>query len=180
YPPLFRSFCVAVVFVTALLAGIAPGLFSMRGDLVSPLNGSSAAVAGTSMRGRRSLVVGQVALAVTVLAAAGLLVRSVLNLQAIDLGLTAERLVLVDLHMPSAVYADHERRARFLDQVVAQLEAVPGISAVTPVNVAPFADRGWDVPRVTAEGQTDDEAASNPSLNLESIFPNYFATIGAP
>jgi putative ABC transport system permease protein len=174
------GFWVAVVFLTALLAGIAPGLFSMRGDLVSPLRGSSVAVAGMSTRGRRLLVVGQVALAVAVLAAAGLLIRSVLNLQTIDLGLAAERLVLVDLHLPSVAYAERERRAQFLDQVLAQLEAVPGISAVTPVNVAPFADRGWDVPRVTAEGQTDDEAAGNPSLNLESIYPNYFATIEAP
>ena len=173
-------FCVAAVFVTALLAGIAPGLFSMRGDLVSPLRGSSAAIAGIPTRGRRWLVVGQVALAVMVLAAAGLLIRSVLNLQAIDLGLAAERLVLVDLHLPSAAYAERERRAQFLDQVLTQLEALPGISAVTPVNVAPFTDRGWDVPRVTAEGQSDDQAASNPSLNLESIHPNYFSTIGAP
>jgi predicted permease len=173
-------FCVVVVFVTALLAGIAPGLFSMRGDLVSPLRGSSAAVAGMSTRGRRLLVVGQVALAVTVLAAAGLLIRSVLKLQAIDLGLAAERLVLVDLHLPSAAYAERARRAQFLDQVLTQLEAVPGILAVTPVNVAPFTDRGWDVPRVTAEGQSNDQAASNPSLNLESVHPNYFSTIEAP
>jgi predicted permease len=173
-------FSVAVVFVTALLAGIAPGLFSMRGDLVSPLRGDSAAIAGTATRGRRWLVVGQVALAVTVLAAAGLLIRSVLNLQAIDLGLAAERLVLVDLHLPSAAYAERDRRAQFLDEVFTQLEAVPGISAVTPVNVAPFTDRGWDLPRVTAEGQDSDQAASNPSLNLESIHPNYFSTIDAP
>jgi predicted permease len=174
------AFSVAVVFVTALLAGIAPGLFSMRGDLVSPLRGSSAAIAGMSTRGRRLLVVGQVALAVTVLAAAGLLIRSLLNLQAIDLGLSAERLVLVDLHLPSAAYAERERRAQFLDQVITQFQAIPGISAVTPVNVGPFTDRGWDVPRVTAEGQSPDQAASNPSLNLESIHPNYFSTIEAP
>jgi predicted permease len=173
-------FSVAVVFVTALLAGIAPGLCSMRGDLVSPLRGSSAAIAGMSTRGRRLLVVGQVALAVTVLAAAGLLIRSVLNLQAIDLGLSAERLVLVDLHLPSAAYAERESRAQFLDQVITRLQTVPGISAVTPVNVAPFTDRGWDVPRVTAEGQRNDQAASNPSLHLESVHPNYFSTIEAP
>ena len=173
-------FSVAVVFVTALLAGIAPGLFSMRSDLVSSLRGGSAAIAGLSTRGRRLLVVGQVALAVMVLAAAGLLIRSVLNLQAIDLGLAAKRLVLVDLHLPSAAYAERERRAQFFDQVFTQLEAVPGISAVTPVNVAPFTDRGWDVPRLTAEGQSNDQAATNPSLNLESIHPNYFSTIEAP
>jgi predicted permease len=173
-------FSVAVVFMTALLAGIVPGLLSMRSDLVSPLRGSSAAIAGASTRGRRLLVAGQVALAMTVLAAAGLLIRSVLNLQAIDLGLSAERLVLVDLHLPSAGYAEREQRAQFLDQVRTQLEAVAGISAVTPVNVAPFTDRGWDLPRVTAEGQSEDQAASNPSLNLESIYPNYFSTIEAP
>lgn len=174
------AFSVGVVFVTALLAGIVPGLFSMRGDLVSPLRGGSATIAGPATRGRRLLVVGQVALAVTVLAAAGLLIRSVLNLQAIDLGLAAERLVVVDLHLPSAAYAERDRRAQFFDQVFTQLEAVPGISAVTPVNVAPFTDRGWDVPRVTAEGQNNEQAASNPSLNLESIHPNYFSTIEAP
>jgi putative ABC transport system permease protein len=174
------AFCVAVIFVTALLAGIAPGLMSMRDDLVSPLRGSSAALAGRSTRGRRLLVIGQVALAVIVLAAAGLLTRSLFNLQAIDLGLAAERLVLVDLHLPATAYAERESRARFFDQVFTQLEAVPGISAVTPVNVAPFTDRGWDVPRVTAEGQSNDQAATNPSLNLESIHPNYFSTIGAP
>jgi predicted permease len=115
-----------------------------------------------------------------VLAAAGLLIRSVLNLQAIDLGLAADHLVLIDLHLPSATYAERERRAQFFDQVFTQLEAAPGISAVTPVNIAPFTDRGWDVPRVTAEGQSNDQAASNPSLNLESIHPNYFSTIEAP
>ena len=171
-------FSVAVVFVTAMLAGIAPALLCVRGDLVSPLRAGSPAIAGrSSARGRQTLAVTQVALAVTVLAAAGLLIRSILNLQAIDLGLPAERLVLVNLYMPPASYADRERRAQFLDQAIAQLETVPTVAAVTPVNVAPFSERGWDVPRVTAEGQSADQAAANPSLNLESIHPNYFATV---
>jgi putative ABC transport system permease protein len=174
------AFCVTTVLVTALIAGMAPGLLSMRGDFISSLRGNSATGAGGSARGRRLLVVGQVALAVMVLAAAGLLIRSVLNLQSIDLGLPAERLVLVDLHLPSAAYNERERRAQLLDQVLTQLEAVPGIAAATPVNVAPFTDRGWDVPRVTAEGQTDDQAATNPSLNLESVHPNYFSTLEVP
>jgi putative ABC transport system permease protein len=174
-------FSIAVVFVTAMLAGIAPALFSVRGDLVSPLRAGSPAIAGrSSTRGRQTLAVAQVALAVTVLAAAGLLIRSILNLQAIDLGLPAERLVLVNLHMPQASYGDRDRRAQFLDHAIAQLEAVPTVAAVTPVNVPPFTDRGWDVPRVTAEGQSADQAAANPSLNLESIHPNYFATIEVP
>jgi predicted permease len=115
---------------------------------------------------------------VTVLAAAGLVVRSLLNLQSIDLGLSADRLVLLDLHMPASKFAERERRARFLDEAIAQLQGLPSIAAATPVNVSPFADRGWDVPRITAEGQSSDEAAANPTLDLESIHPNYFATFG--
>jgi putative ABC transport system permease protein len=174
-------FSVLLIFVTALLAGLAPALLSLRKDLVSPLRGDTHGITGGgATRGRRTLVVAQVALAVTVLAAAGLLIRSVLKLQSVDLGLAAERLVLLDLHMPAGKYAERRPRAQFLDDVIAQLESVPSIAGATPVNVSPFSDRGWDVPRSTAEGQNADEAAANPSLNLESIHPNYFETFEVP
>lgn len=174
-------FSLAVIFVTALLAGLAPALLSLRGDLLAPLRGGAQAIAGgPSARGRRTLVVAQVALAVTVLAATGLLIRSVLKLQAVDLGLPANRLVLLDLHLPRAKYAERHQHAQFLDEVVARLEAVPSIAAATPVNVSPFTGQGWDVPRFTAEGQDADGAVANPSLNLESIHPNYFETFQVP
>ena len=81
-------FSIAVVFVTALLAGLAPALLSMRADLVSQLRSGGRGVTGSAAtRGRRTLVVAQVALAVTIVAAAGLLIRSVLRLQSVDLGL---------------------------------------------------------------------------------------------
>ena len=56
----------------------------------------------------------------------------------------------------------------------------PAISAATPVNVPPFLGQGWDLPRLTAEGQNAEQAAANPSLNLESIHPNYFETLQVP
>jgi len=53
------------------------------------------------------------------------------------------------------------------------------VAAATPVNVAPFSGvGGWELPLFTAEGQSADRAATNPSLNLESIHPNYFETFG--
>ncbi len=177
-PPVV-GFAVAVAFLTTLLAGVAPAWAWMRRDAVAPLLGSRDGV-GLTTRGRRVLVVAQVALAVAVLSATGVLVRTLLNLQAVDLGIANERLVLVDLHLPADAYAAREPHAQFLDQVITQLAAVPGIAAVTPVNVAPFTDRGWDLPRVTVEGQSDDRAAGNPSLNLESIHPNYFAALETP
>jgi putative ABC transport system permease protein len=175
------AFSIGVIFLAALVAGLAPGMLATRGDLIASLRGTATAVAGGGAnRGRRVLVMTQVALAVMVIAAAGLLVRSVMNLHAIDLGLAADRLVVLDLYLPPANYRERHQRAQFLDAAIAQLEATSPIAAVTPVNVLPFTDRGWDVPLVSAEGQSADEAAANPSLNLESIHPNYFATFEIP
>ena len=174
-------FALAVVFVTALLASVPPALLPLRQDLVSHLrSGASSIAGGSSAHGRRMLVVAQMALAVTVLAAAGVLIRSVLNLQAVDLGLPADRLVLLDLHLPAERYAERQQRGRFLEEAITHLDAVPAIAAATPVNVAPFTGQGWDVPQFTAEGQGYDQAVANPSLNLESIHPNYFETFQVP
>ncbi len=171
-------FTVGVAFLTAALAGLAPALSLARADLAAHLRSGGRGVAGSvARRGRRALVVAQVALAVTVVAAAGLLTHSLLRLQAVEMGLAADRLVFVRLELPQAKYADDARHRQFLKDVVAQLEAVPGIGGATPVNTPPFAGTGgWDAPEFTAEGQSADRAATNPSLNLESVHPNYFAT----
>jgi putative ABC transport system permease protein len=172
-------FSIAVVLVTALLAGLGPGLLSMPADLLSQLRTGGRGVTGSAAtHGRRTLVIAQVALAVTIVAAAGVLIRSVLRLQSVDLGLPADRLVMLDLFLPQAKYAERRQHAQFLDEAIAQLEAVPAISAATPVNVSPFSGQGWDLPRFTAEGQSDEEGASNPSLNVESVHPNYFTPRG--
>ena len=172
------AFAMAIAFLTAAGARVVPALFVVGDNLVDALrSGTRGATPTTARLGRRALVVVQVALAVIVVAAAGLLTRSVLRLQSVDMGIAAERLVFVDFSIPDREYGDRERRIRFLDELVERLEARPGIAAATPVNVPPFAGTGgWDLPEFTAEGQTQERAAGNPSLNLEAIHPNYFST----
>ena len=171
-------FTAGCALVTSMLAGVAPAVWSVREDLVSQLRDGGRGTAGPSVRrGRRALVVAQIALAVTVVAAAGLVTRSLLRLQSVDIGVAADRLVFVELALPYAKYVEPGRQAQFLDEIVARLEAAPAIAAATPVNVRPFSgDGGWDVPRFTAEGQSAERAAGNPSLNLESVYHNYFKT----
>jgi putative ABC transport system permease protein len=167
-----------VALVTSMLAGIAPALWSVRKELVSQLRDGGRGASGPAVRkGRRALVVAQVALAVTVVAAAGLVTQSLLRLQSVDIGLSTDRLVLAELSLPYTRYVDRRNQEQFLDEIVARLEAVPAIAAATPVNVRPFSgDGGWDVPRFTAEGQSAERAAVNPALNLESVHHNYFGT----
>ncbi len=171
-------FTVAVAFLSAALAGLAPALTLAHADLSAHLRSGGRGAAGSvTRRARRGLVVAQVALAVTVVAAAGLLTRSLLRLQAVDMGLAAHRLFFVRLVLPQEKYADGARHLQLLKELVAEIQAAPGIAGATPVNTPPFAGTGgWDAPEFTAEGQSAERAATNPSLNVESIHPNYFET----
>lgn len=173
-------FTMLTVFATALAAGLAPALSSIRADVLSQLRSGGRGVTDAAARfGRRVLVVAQVAIAVTILIAAGLLTRSLLRLQAVDLGLSSDHLVFIDLALPQTKYSDRTRHGQFLEDAIARLEGEADISAVTPINVPPFAGiGGWDLPRFTAEGQSAERVAENPSLNVESIHPNYFKTFG--
>jgi predicted permease len=172
------AFGMAVAFLTALATSIVPGLASVRRDLVAQLHNRHGGRRG--VLGRRALVAAQVGLAVMIVAGAGLLTRSLLKLQAIDLGLSADHLMFIDL-VPSPKFTAPTYHSRFLDELVGRLESTPAIAAATPVNVSPFSGLGgWDVPRFTAAGQTAAEAAANPSLNLESIHANYFEALQIP
>ncbi|HWF86708.1 MAG TPA: FtsX-like permease family protein, partial [Vicinamibacterales bacterium] len=175
-------FSVAIAFLVAAVTGTAPALFAARTDVAGQLrSGAQGHTGAVVRRGQRALVVLQVALAVTVVVVAGLLTRSLWLLQSVDMGLISDRIVFVDLALPQAKYADGERHLRFLKEIVTQLQAAPQIAEVTPVNVKPFAGTaGWDVSAFTAEGQSAERAATNPSLNLESVDPNYFETFQVP
>jgi predicted permease len=174
------AFAIVVSLAATAFSGLTPAILFTRSGLLDDLRGTGRTVAmRTSRAGRRALVIAQVALAVTAVAAAGLLVRSLLSLQAADMGLAADRLLFVELQLPLAKAHDKVRHLQFLGAAIAELEAAPGVAGVTPVAVPPFAGRaGWDLPRFTGEGQSADQAATNPALNLESVHANYFRTFG--
>ncbi len=171
-------FVMALALVATVLSALVPAFAAGRIDLVSHVQSGGRAVTRGTKRGRAALVAAQVALAVTVVAAAGLVARSLLRLQSTGTELGADRLVIVSLALPQDRYAERERHLRFLEDVVARLEATTTVAAATPINAAPFSGVGWDVPTVTAEGQNAAEAAANGSVNLEAIQPGYFETFG--
>ena len=157
---------VLVGIGASALAAIAPAWSVRRADLVSHLRSESrGATRPAARRARRVLVVAQLALAVLVVAAAGVLIRTLWRLQTLPSGFAASDLVFVELSLPSGIYGNRARHTRLLEDATAALQSAPGIAAATPINVMPFSgDAGWDVPRFTAEGQSADAAASNPSL----------------
>lgn len=169
-------FSIAVALFVASLAALAPALASTRHQLNVHLRNAGRGGASGARRGRRALVIGQVALAVIGVAAAGLLTSSLRRLQDVGARLASDQLVYVPLALPQDKYADRARLRRFVTDLAGQLEATPIIAAATPINVIPFTGLGWDVPTFTAEGQSEDEAKANPTLNFEEIHPRYFTT----
>jgi len=175
------AFTTGVAFLAAALAGLAPALMASQLELVDGLRAGGRSMGAASARGRRTLVATQVALAVTVVAAAGLLARSLQRLQTVDMGLASDRLVLAELDLPRDDYSDQARRRRFFDAVLERVRTTRGIDAVTPLNAGPFAGAtGWDLPRFTGEGQSADQVRANPSLNFEAVHPAYFSALGVP
>jgi predicted permease len=154
-------FVFVLALVTTMLAACVPALAAWRVSLVSRMQGSGRTIAGGTRRGGGALVAVQVALAVTVVAAAGLVTRSLLRLETTGVAFGANRLVLVSLALPQDRYGDRARHLQFHDDVVGRLEATSVISAATPINAVPFSGVGWDLPTVTAEGQDASDVARN-------------------
>jgi putative ABC transport system permease protein len=94
--------------------------------------------------------------------------------------LDPSRLLVAELALRTDQYDSPAKQLAMLDQLLPALRALPEIGELSPVVAVPFSGtHGWDgLP--TAEGQSAEEAASNPMLNMEVVAPSYFATVGAP
>jgi predicted permease len=119
---------LAVAVLTALLCGLAPALQLFRRDLGDPLRDSRKGTAG-GFRGRRlrdAVVVMEVALSLTLLIGAGLLMRSFVALRDVRLGLQADHILTARVQLPADRYATAEQVTAFLDPLLARIRALPG------------------------------------------------------
>ena len=164
-----------MTLTAVFLFGVVPALLASRGDLASPLRFDTRA--GRTTRAgrqlRRALVAVQVALALVMLAGAGLLVRSLARLQGIDLGYNPEHLAWLNLaYSPDQWKSakgdlDQKRLNSLGTQLLPVWRAVPGVTAVTPTLVPPFLGAGIFVGRMDREGQSAEEIKSNPMVPIE-------------
>ena len=170
-----------VTAVAVLLFGVVPALAAARGSVASPLRLD--ARSGGETRGRRrvrqALVASQVALALVMLAGAGLLARSLGQLQRVDLGFVPGHLSVLDVAFPGASY-DSTRLAGLGEELGRRLRSIPGVSGVTPVLIAPFLGPNVFRGRLDIEGQSQGEIDANPLVPLEVGGPDYFRTLGIP
>jgi putative ABC transport system permease protein len=169
-------FSIASGLAAAVAAGLWSALKTARASVSDELRTGGTRSTRALTRSRGLLIIGETAIAVIVIAGAVMVVRSLIALQSVDMGLAADKILFVDLELPGTRYVARQARVQLLKDVTVALPGGP-IASATPVNVLPFSGTGgWDLARFTAEGQSEEAGASNPSLNLEAIGATYFDT----
>jgi putative ABC transport system permease protein len=133
------AFTAAVSVACAFGFGLWPALRASRADLGGALKEGARAVSGPAARGRRILLVGQVALSLTSLVGAGLLVRSFVAVLGTDRGFDARGVVTLQVAMPAARSGPEERTIAFYRAVLERARSLPGVEAAGVVSFLPLA-----------------------------------------
>jgi len=176
--PLLLGAAALAATAAVLLFGALPAVWLSRrppfGALRSAHAGTDAL--GRSGRIRETLVTVQVTLAVIVAAGAGLLIRTLDNLNQVDLGVDRARVTVVRVTSGAATALPAVQR--FYQQLAERVASVPGVEGASAVTSHPFMGwRGWTT-TFALPGQDEKEAKRNPWADLEVVGPDFFRTMG--
>jgi putative ABC transport system permease protein len=172
------GFTLAISVVTGILFGLAPALVASRPDLVSALR-DEATVFGKKVRHlnlRNLLVVGQVAVSVIVLVGAGLCVRSLRNLYAIDTGFDPAKVLVMSVDVGLSGYS-RERGLQFYSEVLERVQRLPGVEAVSLATQIALGDGFGGTMR--GEGYAP-KPGEDMGSDFNQIGPDYFHVMKIP
>jgi putative ABC transport system permease protein len=169
---------LAATLATGLLFGLVPAVQTSRTRLSETLrDGGRGGTAGRSgQRVRRAIVVAQLALVVVLLTAAGLLTRTFIALQNVQLGFTPRNVLTMNLQAAASRYPREQQVGAFYETLLQRARTVPGVTsagAVTTMMLSRTPNSGG----ITAEGR--DNQPSDDEATFDSATPEFFRTVGA-
>ena len=167
--------------LTGLVFGLAPALTATKLDLNISLKDGARTFSGSwrQHRLRGALVVVEVALALVLLTASGLLIKSFVNLSTVELGFNPERLLTMNLRLPANDYTEHPKRVSYFQQTLANVKALPGVQAAGISFSLLMTGEGY-TDRVWIEGRPDPPTGEEPVLRGGSVSADYFKAMGIP
>ncbi|HKE91856.1 MAG TPA: ABC transporter permease [Gemmatimonadales bacterium] len=173
-------FTAVISLVAGVGFGLAPALRASRGSLGAALveGGRGASRAG-QLRALRTLIGCEVALSVTLLIGAGLMIRSFLALQAVEPGLDPAGVLVANVGLPAAKYPTDERSRAFFDGLLDRLTAGPEGRAAAIVDPLPYGQGSWQT-GITLEGVAEEVPGQNPMVDAAVVSGGYFRTLGIP
>jgi predicted permease len=169
---------VVLTLLTGVLFGLAPALRATGVTLAEAIKDSGAASPGRSrMRLGKVLVAGQVALSLALLVGAGLFIRTLRNLQKVDLGFQRENVVVVDIDPTNLGYRGHRLRT-FYDRLLERARGIPGVRSAGLSGMTPMGNymRSYSL---SAEGYQPQDG-KQPIVLANDVTAGYFTTLGIP
>ncbi len=173
-------FAFGLSLVASLVFGLAPALQVLRVDLNSALKQSVRRAGGGTLadRMRQGLVVAEIALSVILVAGAGLLIKSLIALQNVQIGITPERIVMAETSVPSVDLDSAKRGIRFYSQLFPELRALPGVRGAAGATTIPGHTGSNGVYYVDHLPANFDITGHNAIFTV--VTPGAFATMGIP
>ena len=174
------GFTLLISIVTGLLFGLAPASRTMKVELVGSLKDGGRGAEGTLRNRTRSLlVVFESAIAVMLLIGAGLLVRSLIELQKVDPGFDSNNLLTVRFDLPPQRYEGEGKKANFYQQLETRVASLPGVESVGLITELPLSGQLNDI-TFTVEGRppVSPEAAFGTDFRYVNV--DYFKTLRIP
>ena len=175
------AFTLVLSVVTGVVFGLAPALSASKPDLLQALRNSRAT--GLMSLGLRSfrgwLVVAELALAMILLLAAGLLVRSFNKLTALDLGFDRHNVLTAQISLPRSRYKEPQQALAFQQELLSRIKALPGVQSAGTINHTPFTGFGL-IAFTQIEGTPRIDHKTEPPLGIGVVSPEYFQTMGIP
>jgi predicted permease len=174
------GFAFLIALVAGVIFGLAPAWQSSRLAPNETLKEGGRSVGGQRQRLRGALVVAEVALALTLLVGAGLMIRSFMRLQNVPLGFAPNNMLTMRLALPTTKYGMGASRVNFFDQLLQRLRATPGVIDASAVAYLPLAGGGVWADEVTFEGRDAAPGGTPIPAEVSAVTPRYFHTMGVP
>ena len=178
------TFTLVIAGLTALFVGLLPALRTASVDLDQSLKEGGKSGTGSRMqRTRGLLVVTEIALAVVLLAGAGLMLRSFARLQNTSPGFNADGVLHLEINPTYQRQEDYrvEFMSRHYQKLLERIATVPGVVAVAANNDLPFVgQKPWYRGVFSIEGQSLDDQKQNPMVNYQAVSPDYFRVMEIP
>jgi putative ABC transport system permease protein len=174
-------FTAVVSIFTGLVFGCIPA-FTSRRNVADSLRSDSRRASSPSrhQRLRNVLIVVEVAIAFILLVGAGLMVRSLMKLQEVDLGIRAENVLSARVDLNFSKYHDNETIRRFYRDLLERLRAIPTVTAAGAGSTFPLSDQPQRITGIRFKDRVIEDASASPQLNGLAASPGYFQALGIP
>ena len=172
-------FALVVSLLTSLIFGLAPAIDASNPNLNEALKegGRSSSGGATRARLRNALVITEVALAVVLVTASGLMLRSFVRLQGTSSGLNPHNLITLELELPDVRYHAAQQQTLFQQQLLQRVGSLPGVQNAATVDNLPFSGNAFNT-SFTIEGRPTGPTTETPRAYYRVISPDYFPAIG--